>query len=214
MFRATGDPFAVEREGMARARRPLAVCLIALAFAVGDGSPASGHELSVDHRASALCIVDQLGNAGIQSYVANMQAFPTPYPISIGGGGFFSSGTNYRPSNTPSWIFYSVRAYWQTATGWAFRDGSWIAAVDQLGAATHPALTYVQTSTGWKNASVNLLYPGMEESRPDASLITPLGRGSYYIYGHFYWSAVFDGAGNVVVNAVDHWEPFGWLTCA
>jgi hypothetical protein len=184
---------------------------VAGAVVLGDGLPARGHNLSVEHTAGAVCIVDQFGGVGLQSWVGNMVAFPLSYPFPVGGG--MNGGTNYRPTFSPSWVWYSVRAWWHTGAGWTNRDGNWIAAQGQLGGATHPGMTLVLTPEGWKTASVNLLYPGAEYSRPDASLVRLPGRGWYWLEGHFFWSAVFDGAGRVVSSAVDHWEPGAWINC-
>jgi hypothetical protein len=197
---------------MAWVRRPIAVCLIASVFVLGRGPAVQGHNLTVDHRAAAYCIVDQFGNAGLQSYVANMDALPFQ-TMWISPGGWYG-GTSYTPIYSPRYIYYLARAWWWTGSSWSSRDGNWLRAVGQMGQATAPWLTSVWTSSGWKPATVNLLYNGADNARPDSSLISLPGRGSYYIEGYFYWAAVTDAAGRVVVNALSHWEPLGWKQCS
>jgi len=202
---------------MTGVRRVIAAASLSLLFAVGDGaSLVEGHNLVPEHTAGAICIADQFGNVGLQSWVGNMVAFP------VAGNGFVVTGNGMTAGGWSTivngqWLFYQVRAYWQDNAGsWFYRSGNWLARQGQMGGAVDPWTTLVETptsSTGWANATVNLLYNGADNARPDASLVRLPGHGTYTLWAHFYWGVVTDGAGRVLMNPTDHWQSMGRVSC-
>ena len=199
-------------------RRPIAAAGLALLLVIGDATaPVDAHyPVNVEHTAGWVCIADQFGNVGLQSFVGNMVAFNVPgNDFVVTGNGMTAGGWSTVVNG--QWLFYSVRAYWPNPLGgWFYRDGNWLARQGQMGGAIEPWTTYVQTPsspTGWALATVNLLYNGADYSRPDSSLIRLPGHGTYQVWAHFYWGAVTDGAGRVLMNPVEHWQSMGQGPC-
>jgi hypothetical protein len=214
MVRATDDPDAVMREEMARARRPLAVWLLAAAILLGDAVPTLGHyPVNVEHTATAYCLVTQAGS-WLQSYVVNMNPIPAPGSFSFGGGGAFFTPTGYSTTYSSEYLYYQVRATlkWQ-ATGYTPLYGTLLRSLGQMGL-SRPWVTEYWTGSGWKPTSVQVIYNGRADGKSDLSIVQLPGPGWYWIDARFYWGPITNSAGQVVVNPIDHWQAIGWVQCA
>src|ERR671932_106357 len=126
----------------------VAVALCAVNSALAHGTYPS------EHHASATCYKTQLlGTWTVMSnlYMNRADGFP-PSTFAMGGGDYiYGSSWQLIDGNTQQWLYYRVVVASETASGWKWTYGNWIARQDALGDHTDGISTYFQMQDGsWR----------------------------------------------------------------